>query len=106
MSNIKESDWKVLKSVQPQALERFCQKVLADIASLNTNPGTNFHQKYLAVYSLIEKRDREMSIIFNDLRRTTAIERIIGLRERNLFSPAEYSQFSPELQERIDSIVR
>jgi hypothetical protein len=106
MSNIKESDWKVLKSVQPQALERFCQKVLADIESINTNPGKNFHQKYLAVYDLIEKRDREMSIIFNDLRRSTAIEHLIGVRERNLFTPAEFSQFSPELQERIDSIVR
>jgi hypothetical protein len=106
MSNIKESDWKVLRSLHPQALERFCQKVLADIASLNTNPGTNFHQKYLAVYDLIAKRDREMAIIFDELRRSTAIERLIGMRERNLFTPDEYSQFSPDLQERIDSIVR
>jgi hypothetical protein len=100
--NIPESDWKILQSVKTQAIERFCERVTLDIEKINTDRTTSFHQKYLAIYSLIHQQDKDLAFIFNDLRRSNAIVRLIAMRSHKLLTEAEFSQFSQETRESID----
>ena len=47
MRDIKESDWKVFKPLREIALERFCERVLDEVARINLDTGTSKHQRYL-----------------------------------------------------------
>jgi len=45
MREIKEPDWKVLRSVHPLALERFCERVLAEIDRVSRDGATSHHAR-------------------------------------------------------------
>lgn len=70
---IAESDWKLFRQLHPVALERFCQQILRKIESINADNSKIFHQRYLDIYKVIKRRDKELSTTFNDLRRSTAL---------------------------------
>lgn len=50
MSDIPEADWKVLRSLKDVALERLCDRILAEIQAAATMPGRTSHQRYLDVW--------------------------------------------------------
>jgi hypothetical protein len=60
MRDIKESDWKRLRDLKSVALERFCDRVLSDLDRARTDATSTSHQRYLAIYRLIEQRDKEL----------------------------------------------
>lgn len=96
MLAISEPDWKLYRQLHPVALERFCQRVLSDIEGLAKDSAKTSHERYLAIYSLIQQRDRELADIFNDQRRSTAIERLAQMRALNLVTDDEMAHFSPD----------
>jgi hypothetical protein len=67
---IKEADWKVLRRLHPLALERFCERVLAEIESIRHDNARSFHQRYLDIFQIIKRRDQEMGCIFDDPKRS------------------------------------
>ena len=66
-----EEDWKRLREFYKTGLERYCKCVLEEVASLNTGTPQSYHQRYLELYKLIERKDKLLGSIFNDnLRRS------------------------------------
>jgi len=60
------------------------------------------HERYRALYALLEGRDREMSAAFDDFRRSTA-ELCLGLmRRQGIVTDEEMREFSPEVQHATD----
>jgi hypothetical protein len=98
MHEILESDWKVFKRLRPVALERFCERVLGDIARISADAGQSHHQRYLEIFRLIEVRDQQIVEIFDHLRRSTAIQQLLQFRSHQLLSAEELSGLSPELR--------
>jgi hypothetical protein len=95
---IKEADWKIFKHIHAAALERFCQQILLEIERLNADDTKSFQQKYSAIYAVIQKRDKEVALIFNDFRRSTALIQLAAMKARGLLTEAEISQLSQETQ--------
>jgi hypothetical protein len=93
---ISESDWKLFRQVHPLALERFCEQVLADVDQLASQTGKSAHDRYLAVFRLLQRRDKELGEAFNDFRRSTAFLQLAILRSRGLVTDEEFARFSPE----------
>jgi hypothetical protein len=96
MRQISEPDWKVFRQLHPVALERFCEQVLAEVGQLAADTAQSAHARYLAVYRLMEQRDRELGDTFNDKRRSTAFVQIACIRARGLLTEEEFARFSPE----------
>ena len=94
--DIKESDWKTLRRLQPLALERLCKRVLDEIESVRNDSGRTFHQRYLDIYRIVEQHDREMAAIFNDVRRSNAMVKLARMRSSGLLEDAEIGSFSEE----------
>jgi hypothetical protein len=69
MREIKESDWKILRQLHSQALERFCKQILLEIERINCDSAKTFHRKYLDIYGVLQRRDKEIAQTFNGLRR-------------------------------------
>jgi hypothetical protein len=96
MREISESDWKLFRQVHPVALERFCERVLSDLGRLASETGKTAHERYLAVFKLLQRRDKELADAFNDLRRSTAWRQLAVIRSRGLLTEEEFARFSPE----------
>lgn len=94
--NISEADWRHLRRLKPVALDRFCQRVLAEVTTLAADGSSGAHERYLALFDLIQERDSELAAAFNDLRRSTALVQLARLRSLGLVTDAEFDGFSAE----------
>jgi hypothetical protein len=93
---IKESDWKLFRELRQHALERFCERTLAEMGKVGTQTGKTGHERYLAVFDLLKHRDRELASIFDDARRSMAWMHLMHMRRLRLVTEAEVARFSPE----------
>src|ERR1039458_9173571 len=57
---ITEADWKGARHLHPLALERFCDRVLAEIERVTHLSAQSAHQRYLDIFKTMEQRDREI----------------------------------------------
>ena len=59
-AELPESDWKAFRKLRGLALERFCDRVLAEIGSVTSNAERTSHSRYLSTYELIQERDDQL----------------------------------------------
>lgn len=102
---IKESDWKIFRRLHPVALERFCKQVLEEINQATSEVTENYHERYLEVFRLIMDSNEKMGWAFNDVRRSKAIILLANIKESELLTDEEFSQFSPETREAVEVIL-
>jgi hypothetical protein len=105
MREIKESDWKIFRQLHAVALERFCQRVLDDSERLHGDTSHTAYERYIAIYRLFEERDKEVALLFNDLRRSTALLQIAALKVRGLLAEEEFARFSQETQSLVAALL-
>jgi hypothetical protein len=98
---IPESDWKLFRQLHPIALERFCERVLADIGQLASETGKRAHERYLAIYQLVRRRDKELADAFNDKRRSTARLQLVIICRHGLLTEEELARFSAETRAAV-----
>jgi hypothetical protein len=55
----------------PREADRTEQRVLEEIVRLSCDPDKSSHERYLAVFQLIQRRDRELADTFDELRLST-----------------------------------
>ena len=94
MHEIKESDWKILRELHSVALERFCKMILSEVKYIDADSTRSFHQKYLDIFRLIQRRDKEIARIFNSPRRSKALIKLAEMQSHGLLNADEYLRFS------------
>jgi hypothetical protein len=104
-SGFRESDWKLFRKLQPLALERFCQRVLDEIGRLAADADKSTHERYLAVYRLLKKRDRSLADAFNDPRRSTALVQLARIRAEELLTQEEFDRFSDGVRTSVQGLL-
>lgn len=102
---IAEADWKVLRRVHPLALERYCERVLAEIEGIRRNSVQSAHQRYLNIFKIVEQRNREMASIFDNPRRSNALTMLARMRSEGLLMADEFSGLSPEARGAIQLLL-
>jgi hypothetical protein len=102
---IAEAEWKVLRRLHPLALERFCERVLAEIEQVTQNRTQGAHQRYLDIFKIVERRDRDIARLFNDPRRSQALTMLTGIRSEGLLTDDEFSALSPETRNAIEMLL-
>ena len=105
MREIKESDWKILRQLHSEALERFCKQTLLEIERINCDSAKSFHRKYLDIYEVLQRRDKEIAQTFNDLRRSTALTQLVSMKARGLLTEDEFLRFSQETQNVVNLLL-
>ena len=102
---IPESDWKVLRRLHPLALERFCERVLAEIEHAKNKNARSSHQRYLDIFKIVERRDREIASIFDNLKRSNALTMLAQMRANGLLMEDEFSSLSPETRSIVQLLL-
>ena len=98
---ISEPDWKLFRRLREVALQRFCERVLSEIGHLASHTEPTAHERYLAVYKLVQRRNKELAQAFDDLRRSTAWPCLALMRSRGLLTDEEFAGFSSETQAAV-----
>lgn len=101
MRTVKESDWKMLRRLQPVALDRFCKRVLAEAQQICSAPEVSAHDRYLKLYRFMRDQDRDLARTFDDVRRSNALERAAWMRSLDLITNEEFAGFSEDLQATV-----
>ncbi len=104
--DINETDWKLLRELFPIALDRLCGRILEEIEHINTDTSKGTHQRYLEIYELMQRRDKEIARAFNDLRRSTALIRLVTILSQRLLTQEEFARFSPETHSFVEMLDR
>ena len=103
--DFREPDWKRLRRLQPLALERFCQRVLDEISRLAADAGQGSHERYRAVYRLLQDRDERLADAFDNPRRSAALVQLARIRAEGLLSEEEFAGFSPETRAAVRAFL-
>ncbi len=101
MRQISEPDWKVFRKLHAQALERFCERALSELTQLASEAGKGAHERYLAVFELVQRRDEELAEAFDDFLLSTAWRQLAVLRAHGLLTEEEFARFSPETRTAV-----
>ena len=104
-SPIPESDWRQFKRVHNELLERYCARVLDELAAnLKSGDGTA-HDRYVRAYKLLKNRDEDLARAFDDFRRSTAVLQLAIMRRMHLLTDEDLSGFSAQTQEQVRGIA-
>lgn len=98
---VTEADWKLLRRLEPVALDRFCRRVLADVARLAADAPGGSHARYLEVFRLLRERDLELAAAFDGTSRSSALVRLARMRWLGVVTDEEFAGFSPAAREAV-----
>jgi hypothetical protein len=100
--SITQPDWKLLRGLKDVALDRYCRRVLEEVAELAADASRPSHERYLELYGQIQARDQALASAFNGLSRSTAVYRLASMRGLDLITDEEYEQFSSETRAAVE----
>ena len=97
--SIPEKDWKYLRKLQPELLDRLCSRInqngLAHLQSDKTE-----HEKFLAMYKHMDEADRVVAECFNNWARSSVWMKILLLIKYELLTDDDVKGLSKESQEQ------
>jgi hypothetical protein len=102
---IPDKDWKVFRKLREGALERFAEQILNDVVRICSDDARSAHERYLAVYRLLQERDRAMAMAFDNLSRSRMFEHLLAMRSLGLLTAAELADMSRETKARIELLT-
>jgi hypothetical protein len=105
MRTISERDWKIYREFHAVALERFCQRILAEVNYVASDAEKTSHERYLAVFKVIMRRNEEIADAFDHLRRSTALHQLACMQAHKLLTDEEMAHFSPDTREAVQVLL-
>ena len=104
--NIPESDWKTFRELREAALQRFCKRVLEELLSLIRDDSRSHHERYLAVFGLIQERDEQLAHAFNEPARSRMIIQLAAIHALGLLLPGELERFTQDTRRVIEPLTK
>jgi len=96
---IAEADWKVLRRIHPLALERYCERTLAEIERVTHKQRPERASALSQIFKIIEQRDREMA------KRSNALTMLARIRAAGMLTEDEFSRLSPETRSNVELLL-
>lgn len=104
-AHIPEPDWRHFKRVHADLHERYCARVLKELAAVVGSVDGTAHERYLRAYELLKSRDEELARAFDDFRRSTAVMQLAIMRSMGLLTDEELNVFSRQTQDQVRGII-
>ena len=98
MKTITESDWKKLRSLKTRALNQACGRILDAAVPIIENREDREYDAYMDLWKLLKKEDKLIALMFDDLKRSTALFKLAHWHRHKLLSESELAGFSEETQ--------
>lgn len=105
MRDIPESDWKKVRAMKDDLLGVFCDRILDKAGAIIADRSDGAHATYIALWRLLEKEDHAVVNMFDDVKRSTAIFKLVAWKRHGLISDTELAKFTPETQESVRAMA-
>lgn len=103
--DVDESDWKWFRQVRGVALQRFCDAILSETQAIMADTARSSHERFIAVYNLIQERNGEVADGFDNPRRSAMLIQLLFFRRRNLLTDDEFFLFRRETCEWVSGLL-
>ena len=103
---MKESEWKKFKRLKDICLERYCKSVLEESMTICQHEKKPNHDRYIELYQLMRKRDKELGKAFDGLSRNLAHIQLLTMYRMELVTDEELDEFEPETKDHIRETLR
>jgi len=100
-----ELDWKVFRELREVALERLCERILDEAATLISNPDRTHHQRFGELFGLIRDRNHDVARGFDGPKRSAMLAQLSVIHSLGLLEPADMARFSAETRETVESLA-
>lgn len=98
----READWKIFRELREVALERFCERALREVRDL-TVKDESWHVRYIKIYKLLQKRDKQIAAGFNNFRRSVMDEHLLVIHRLDLLTADEIARFSDVTRKMLET---
>ena len=105
MRNFPESDWKQLRKIKDEMLASVCEETFIQIEALSEKRTGREHEAYLELWKGIQEGDEKIAEMFNDLKRSNALTKLISCRQYGFLSDENLAKFSQETQSLIEKLI-
>ena len=105
MKPIPEKDWKLLRAMQEAKLNEACAEILSVVGEIIASKNNENHKSYLEVWEKVQSGNTEISVMFDDLRRSNAVLKLATWKRNGLLTESELNEFTEETQSSIKSIA-
>ena len=95
MTEISKSDYRALRQIQTEALDRFCADVLRAIEAVSADTALTHHERYLRIYHIIQERNDIMARLFANPRRSQIWLQMFELHQQGYLREADLVGFRP-----------
>ena len=106
IDDIPEKDWEKLRSFKDQALNIACERIFHKINKVIESRGAESHKSYSKLWKVMEEEDKEVSLLFDDLKRSTAIYKLAIWKRNGILSDDDFEELTEETQKHIESICK
>jgi hypothetical protein len=103
--DVPEPEWKHFRKVREVALQVLCQRILDEIDEVNRDMSRTAHERYLAVFALIGRRNEDIAIAFDNVRRSTFYQQLASMRYQDLLTEEQWAGFSESTRERVEGLI-
>lgn len=103
-TDVPETDWKAFRKLREVALERLCERILAELGRITVDAKRTSHTRYLAAYELIQERDDQIARAFNNPRRSVALSQLALMMSLDLINQGELQSFTPRTQSIVKAL--
>jgi len=103
--DMNETDWKVLRRVDPHALERFCGRVLGEVERIMHNGALSHHERYVEIFNLMQRRDGDIARLFDDPKRSRALTMLAHMRSDGVLTEEEFSSLSHQTRNAVHMLI-
>lgn len=105
MDDFPEKDWKVLRKHKDHLLNSFCETVFDKLEKIKSDKSKSSHERYLILWKMLKKEDRKIGDMFNDWRRSRAIERIASMVANGVLNEEIFSEFSEYTRQIVSNYL-
>ena len=103
--DIPERDWKKLRALKDAALNIACDRIFQNITKLIESRGAESHKYYLKLWKVLKEKDKEISLMFDDLKRSRAVFQLAMWKRNGILSEDKFNELTEETRNRINSIL-
>ncbi len=103
---MKESEWKKFKRQKEKCLERYCKGVLKEAQAICELEDNSNHDRYIELYQLMRKRDKELGKTFDGLSRNLAHTQLMLMYRIGLVKEEELDEFETDTKDFIHATIK
>ena len=105
MPEIREKDWKIVRELKDDVLDRACKRILLKVSEIIADDHKSAHERYLELWETLKTEDKDIAFMFDNLRRSTALQQLARWKFNDLVTDEEMKVFSAETFEKVNAYM-